>query len=92
MSGVVVVGGGPTGVELAGALGEISRHTVARDFRRIDPTHARIADDRYITLAVGRDYADIRPVSGTYRGAPTRSLRVDVCVREARTPVTASAP
>ena len=51
-----------------------------------------IADDRYITLAVGRDYADIRPVSGTYRGAPTRSLRVDVCVREARTPVTASAP
>ena len=57
-----------------------------------DPTHARIADDRYITLAVGRDYADIRPVSGTYRGAPTRSLRVDVCVRQARTPVTASAP
>ncbi|MDG2334442.1 MAG: NAD(P)/FAD-dependent oxidoreductase [Myxococcota bacterium] len=38
----VVVGGGPTGVELAGALGEISRHTLARDFRRIDPTHARI--------------------------------------------------
>jgi len=38
----VVVGGGPTGVELAGAIGEISRHTLARDFRRIDPTHARI--------------------------------------------------
>jgi NADH dehydrogenase len=33
----VVVGGGPTGVELAGALGEISRHTLANDFRRIDP-------------------------------------------------------
>ena len=38
----VVVGGGPTGVELAGALGEISRHTLARDFRRINPTQARI--------------------------------------------------
>ena len=38
----VVVGGGPTGVELAGALGEISRQTVARDFRVIDPTQARI--------------------------------------------------
>jgi NADH dehydrogenase len=38
----VVVGGGPTGVELAGAIGEISRHTLARDFRRIDPTHARV--------------------------------------------------
>ena len=38
----VVVGGGPTGVELAGALGEISRQTIARDFRLIDPTEARI--------------------------------------------------
>ncbi len=38
----VVVGGGPTGVELAGALAEISRETIARDFRHIDPTRARI--------------------------------------------------
>lgn len=38
----VIVGGGPTGVELAGALAEIARHTLARDFRRIDPTSARI--------------------------------------------------
>lgn len=38
----VVVGGGPTGVELAGALGEISRYTLARDFEQIDPTWAKI--------------------------------------------------
>jgi NADH dehydrogenase len=38
----VVVGGGPTGVELAGALAEISRQTIARDFRLIDPTKARV--------------------------------------------------
>lgn len=38
----VVVGAGPTGVELAGALSEIARHTLARDFRRIDPTEARV--------------------------------------------------
>jgi NADH dehydrogenase len=38
----VVVGGGPTGVELAGALGEIAKDTLRRDFRSIDPTHARI--------------------------------------------------
>jgi NADH dehydrogenase len=38
----VIVGGGPTGVELAGALAEISRHALARDFRTIDPTRARI--------------------------------------------------
>lgn len=38
----VVVGGGPTGVELAGALAEISRHALAHDFRAISPESARI--------------------------------------------------
>lgn len=38
----VVVGGGPTGVELAGALGEISRDTLRADFRHINPAEARI--------------------------------------------------
>jgi NADH dehydrogenase len=38
----VVVGAGPTGVELAGALAEISRHALERDFRKIDPQRARI--------------------------------------------------
>lgn len=37
-----IVGGGPTGVELAGSLAEIARHALARDFRHIDPTQARI--------------------------------------------------
>ncbi|MEO7599667.1 MAG: transglutaminase family protein [Opitutus sp.] len=47
-----------------------------------DPTHDRIADERYVKIAAGRDYADIRPVSGTYRGAATKELRVEVMVRE----------
>ena len=38
----VVVGGGPTGVELAGALGEIANDTLRRDFRAIDPADAKI--------------------------------------------------
>ncbi len=37
-----VVGGGPTGVELAGTLAEIARHTLKREFRRIDPSQARV--------------------------------------------------
>ena len=39
---IVVIGGGPTGVELAGAFCELTRKVLRRDFRRIDPTHARI--------------------------------------------------
>jgi NADH:ubiquinone reductase (H+-translocating) len=38
----VVIGGGPTGVEMAGALAEISRLSLARNFRHIDPSTARI--------------------------------------------------
>jgi NADH:ubiquinone reductase (H+-translocating) len=38
----VIIGGGPTGVEMAGALAEISRRVLMRDFRKIDPGKARI--------------------------------------------------
>ncbi|HVR71973.1 MAG TPA: NAD(P)/FAD-dependent oxidoreductase [Vicinamibacteria bacterium] len=38
----VVIGGGPTGVELAGTLIEIARYTLRHEFRRVDPTDARV--------------------------------------------------
>jgi len=38
----VIVGAGPTGVELAGAMAEIARHTLAREFRSIDPARSRV--------------------------------------------------
>ncbi len=37
-----VIGGGPTGVELAGTLAEIARHTLKREFRHIDPARAKV--------------------------------------------------
>lgn len=49
----VVAGAGPTGVELAGALVELARHTLVGEFRRIDPRHARVvlveAGDRVLS-------------------------------------------
>jgi len=38
----VIVGGGPTGVELAGTIAELAQHTLAKDFRRIDPSAAKV--------------------------------------------------
>ena len=38
----VIIGGGPTGVEMAGAIAEIARRTLAKDFRHIDPAQARV--------------------------------------------------
>jgi NADH dehydrogenase len=49
----VVVGAGPTGVEMAGQIGELARDTLKRDFRRADPRSARVllveATDRVLT-------------------------------------------
>jgi len=59
----LVVGGGPTGVELAGTISELARATLAQDFRRIDPAAARIilfeAGDRLLTSfpLASSDYA-----------------------------------
>ena len=39
---IAIVGGGPTGVELAGAVAELSRRALARDFRAIDPARTRV--------------------------------------------------
>ncbi len=46
-----------------------------------DPTHDRESDTRYVKLAVGRDYADIRPLNGLYRGKGSRKLTVEVQVK-----------
>jgi NADH dehydrogenase len=77
----VIVGGGPTGVELAGALAEISRHTLARQFRSFDPRSARV-----ILVEAGPDLLTMYPP--TLRAAAERSLaRLGVEVRKG-TPVT----
>jgi transglutaminase-like putative cysteine protease len=47
-----------------------------------DPTHPGNPDDRYIRLAVGRDYADVAPLRGTYVGAPTERMTVEVEIEE----------
>lgn len=39
---IAVIGGGPTGLELAGTFAELARTVLNRDFRRIDPSHSRI--------------------------------------------------
>ncbi|WP_269541696.1 transglutaminase family protein [Cerasicoccus fimbriatus] len=55
----------------------------------LDPTHRRPADERYVSMAVGRDYADIRPVSGAYRGAREREMDVHVRITQEATNETA---
>jgi transglutaminase-like putative cysteine protease len=46
----------------------------------LDPTNNTRPDGRYIKIAAGRDYSDVAPIRGTYRGTPNRTMSVDVLV------------
>ncbi len=70
----VIVGGGPTGVEVAGALAEIRRYALARDFRHIDPREATV-----ILLEGGPRILAAYPASLSQRAKhDLRALGVDV--------------
>jgi len=46
----------------------------------LDPTNDKLVDGHYVKVAVGRDFADVSPVKGTYRGTAKRELFVEVLV------------
>ena len=47
-------------------------------WRPFDPTALGTPDDRYVVLAAGRDYTDVRPLAGIYSGARTTAMTVEV--------------
>ena len=47
-------------------------------WRALDPTHNRQIDETYVKIGHGRDYADVPPVSGNYRGTLERTMEVEV--------------
>jgi len=49
-------------------------------WRGLDPTNQQQVNQRHVKVAVGRDYADVSPLRGTYRGTATRKLSVEVLV------------
>jgi transglutaminase-like putative cysteine protease len=60
-----------------------------RGWHGLDPTNAQLVDGRYVKVAVGRDYADVPPVKGTYRGTGRRTMSVEVLVSLAEEPAAA---
>ena len=44
----------------------------------LDLSTLTVPDDRYVTLATGREYADVRPLSGIYSGSETSAMTVQV--------------
>jgi NADH dehydrogenase len=77
----VVVGGGPTGVELAGAIAEVAREALPRDFSRIDPRTARVV----LIEAGERLLAAFPPRLADYAARTLEKMGVEV---KTATPVT----
>jgi transglutaminase-like putative cysteine protease len=50
-------------------------------WRGLDPTHNRQSDENYVKIAVGRDYADVPPVTGNYKGTTDRKMEVSVKIK-----------
>ena len=71
---VVIVGGGPTGVELAGAIAELARRALARDFRAIDPRRTRVV----LIEAGARLLANFPEPLSRYTAAALARLGVEV--------------
>ena len=84
---LIIVGGGPTGVELAGAIAELARRALAKDFRNIDPRAARI-----ILIEAGPRLLPTMPedLSGDAKRRLER-LGVEVCLGAPVTAVDATA-
>lgn len=76
---IAIIGGGPTGVEMAGAIAELSRHTLQRDFRSIDPGSARIT----LVEAGARLLSGFDPALSDYAAARLRRLGVTLRIGEA---------
>jgi transglutaminase-like putative cysteine protease len=51
-------------------------------WHEVDPTHPEPITGRWVRVAVGRDYADVTPLRGTYQGAATASMTVTVQTEE----------
>jgi transglutaminase-like putative cysteine protease len=50
-------------------------------WRGLDPTHNRIVNENYLKIAVGRDYYDVAPVSGRYKGSLDRKMEVEIKIK-----------
>lgn len=83
----VIIGGGPTGVELAGAIGEMSRFTLSRDFRHIDPKLTRVV----LIEATGRILAAFDEALASRATRDLESLGVQVWTNSRVTSVDANA-
>ncbi|MEM7058183.1 MAG: NAD(P)/FAD-dependent oxidoreductase [Pseudomonadota bacterium] len=74
----LIIGGGPTGVEMAGSIAELARHALASDFRHIDPSSARII----LAEAGDRVLSAFKPELSVYAQKALEDLGVEIALHQ----------
>ena len=59
-------------------------YTTTHGWRGFDATNDLVAADRHVKMAIGRDYSDVPPTRGTYRGVAAEAIKVEVTARAGR--------
>jgi transglutaminase-like putative cysteine protease len=65
----------------------VEAHAPDEGWIAVDPTHPGRGDLDHVAVAVGRDYADVPPIRGSYLGAPAAGMSVWVDIREETVPL-----
>jgi transglutaminase-like putative cysteine protease len=73
---------GPRHADDAASHAWVDVFITGRGWLALDPTHDTAQTERYVRLGAGRDYADVPPTRGTYKGNAKESLKVQVLMKE----------
>ncbi len=83
VSGYVLAAASTTEIPPAGASHAWAEvHSPTHGWRGFDPANNLLASEQHVKMAIGRDYGDVPPTRGTFRGAADSSITVEVAVHE----------
>ena len=88
VSGYILVGADPDAPKRGAAASHawVEAFTPTHGWRGFDPTNDVLASEHHVKMAVGRDYHDVPPTRGTFRGVADEELAVEVATKEVAAP------
>ena len=83
VSGYVLVGNGdPDSIHVSASHAWAEVYSPTHGWRGFDPANNIVASEQHVKMAIGRDYGDVPPTHGTFRGLAETTLDVEVSVRK----------
>jgi transglutaminase-like putative cysteine protease len=88
VSGYILVGADPDAPKRGAAASHawVEAFTATNGWRGFDPTNDVLASEHHVKMAIGRDYHDVPPTRGTFRGVADEELAVEVVTKQVAAP------